>query len=40
MLHILAAALAFGVPAVAAAAQGETEGSPASSSRDFGPADR
>jgi hypothetical protein len=40
MLHILAAALAFGVPAVAAVAQGATEGSPASSSRDFGPVDR
>jgi len=40
MLHILAAALALSVPAVAAAAEGASEGSPASSARDFGPADR
>jgi len=39
MLNILATALAFGVSAVAAAAEGTTEG-PAAGARDFGPADR
>jgi len=40
MLNILATALAFGVSAVAAAAEGTTEGPAAGAPRDFGPADR
>jgi hypothetical protein len=40
MLHILATALAFGVSAVAAAAEGATEDSATGAPLDFGPADR
>jgi len=40
MLHVLAAALAFGVSAAAAADEGATEGSAAGAPRDFGPPDR